>query len=189
MSASLLLVGVTSFMFHATLRQTFQLSDDVSMLLLAAALLQALYCNGQPAARARLTTGAIYACVCAMSAVYVRSGDVRVHACMFAGLLQLVWPRTLYLVYRREGSDPARALQLRRFRRAVGTLVFALGVWYVDLEWCAKLRRLRGAIGLPWAWLLELHGWWHVLTAAGAATYIDLVRDCVGRTSLRRGDE
>jgi dihydroceramidase len=28
---------------------------------------------------------------------------------------------------------------------------------------------------MPWSFLLELHGWWHILTAAGAYTFMAMV--------------
>lgn len=55
--------------------------------------------------------------------------------------------------------------------------MFAFLVWNVDLERCAELRDLKARAGVPWAWLLELHGWWHVLTAVGAFEYVALVRE------------
>jgi dihydroceramidase len=62
---------------------------------------------------------------------------------------------------------------------SVAYLALAFLVWNIDLEMCQELRKVREALGLPWAWLLELHGWWHILTAAGAAVYMELIRDLI----------
>ena len=32
-------------------------------------------------------------------------------------------------------------------------------LWLADIFLCAQLREVRRSIGLPWAWILELHGW------------------------------
>lgn len=40
-----------------------------------------------------------------------------------------------------------------------------------------ELRRVKGRIGLPWAWLFELHGWWHVLTAISANQFMEIVTE------------
>ncbi len=144
----------------------------------------------------RLVTGALVLGASAASAAYVRSGDLLMHECIFGASLALIWPRTLYLVYRDGGGGGGggegsaaeaemeklrrlrrRRRRLRRFWRAVALLVAGYAAWNADLEMCARLRALRGRLGLPWAWLLELHGWWHVLTALGASEYIRLVRD------------
>jgi hypothetical protein len=33
-------------------------------------------------------------------------------------------------------------------------------LWNIDNQFCNNLRSIRDSIGLPWAWLLELHGWY-----------------------------
>lgn len=181
MSASLVLVGVCSFIFHASLRQNMQFGDDLSMLFLAGSLIQRLYCAGQQASTRRLITVTVYAAVCLMSAYYVQSGNIVVHTSMFALMLTVVWPRTLYLINRRQARSPQEKEQdksrLRwQFRKAAAYLALGFLVWNIDLEACRMLRNLRNAIGLPWAWALELHGWWHFFTALGAAVYMDLIR-------------
>lgn len=47
---------------------------------------------------------------------------------------------------------------------AYGLLIFlgGFGVWTLDNIHCAKLRRWRRVVGLPWGILLEGHGWWSV---------------------------
>jgi dihydroceramidase len=182
MSASLVLVGVCSFIFHASLRQTMQFGDDLSMLFLAGSLIQRLYCAGQQASTRRLITVTVYATVCLMSAYYVQSGNLVIHTSMFAVMLTFVWPRTLYLISRRQAQSPQENAQEKarlrwNFKKAVAYLALGFLVWNIDLEACQLLRNLRNAIGMPWAWALELHGWWHFFTALGAAVYMDLIRE------------
>jgi dihydroceramidase len=172
MSLSLFLVGLCSLLYHATLRQTVQFSDDLSMLFLAASLTQRLYCHGQTAYTVRLTTVLIYSGTAAMSAIYVRSGNMLLHT------------RTLYLIRFQTGVTEQNRKRWGRFGLAVGYLVLGFVLWNIDLVYCQQLRDLRVRIGLPWAWLLELHGWWHVLTALGAATYMELIRDLCPFTQL-----
>lgn len=182
MSASLALVGVCSFVFHATLRQTMQFGDDLSMLFLAGSLIQRLYCAGQQASTRGLVTGTVYAAVFLMSAYYVQSGNIVVHTSMFAVMLTFVWPRTIYLINRIQAQSSQQEKKKKKqlyseFRKAVACLALGFLVWNIDLEACQMLRNLRNAMGAPWAWALELHGWWHFLTALGAAVYMDLIRD------------
>jgi dihydroceramidase len=178
MSTSLLVVGVCSFLFHATLRHGPQFSDDISMLFLAGALLQRLCVGGRQApAKARTITAAIYACVGTMSAFYVASGNLLVHLAMFVGMLLLIGLRTAYLITREEVSAVDRGKYWRTFGRVCASLALGFVLWNIDLKWCHELRSVRSAIGLPWAWLLELHGWWHVLTAVGGALHMNLARE------------
>jgi len=68
-------------------------------------------------------------------------------------------------------------------KRRVGTLTnfgascaaFGYLLWNIDTHFCAPLLSLRRRVGLPFGILLELHGWWHILTAIGAYTFMALV--------------
>jgi dihydroceramidase len=39
------------------------------------------------------------------------------------------------------------------------------------------LRAFRQRIGVPWAFLFEFHGWWHILTAVGASQFMNVLRE------------
>ena len=140
MSASLVIVGIASFLFHATLRLPAQFSDDISMLFLAGALLRTLYCAKQSPAHFTLITTSIYATVSVMSALYIQSGNLLVHVAMFVGMLMLIWPRTLYLIAHRQDNQGMLA---RKFGMAVAYLALAFLVWNIDLRMCEELRSLR----------------------------------------------
>ncbi|KAF1990146.1 alkaline phytoceramidase [Aulographum hederae CBS 113979] len=189
MSTSLILVGLTSFIFHATLRQTLQYFDDLSMFLLAGSLLQPLYCMNQSAHLRLLVSAVITVAISTMAAIYVRSGDIRIHMYAFAFMLHLIWPRTLYLIHSKSlnRTEGEKKVLMRRFYTAVGSLVLAYAIWNVDLEKCAELRAFRERLGVPLQWLFELHGWWHVGTAVGASEYIRLIRALGEREERGKG--
>lgn len=169
MSLSLFLVGVGSFVFHATLRQFLQYCDDLSMFALAASLIERLYSINQDSSTRRLVSILTWSSTVAVSIFYVVNGNLLVHTYSFAAMLTFIWPRTLYLMK----TNGQRII----WARAVVLLVIAFVLWNIDLRKCFELRKMRNQIGLPWAFLLELHGWWHILTAVGASEYIKLVRD------------
>lgn len=79
----------------------------------------------------------------------------------------------------KDGSkvDMDRSALTYRLARAGVLLGVAFILWNIDLEMCSDLRALRSHVGLPWNWLLELHGWWHFLTAAAAFEFMKLARD------------
>lgn len=176
LSVALFLIGVASAGYHATLRQGPQFLDDMSMLLLGACLLHTLYAHGQTPAVAFLITAAVALGTGCMAILYIRSANILVHLLTFTAMVHLIWPRTMYLIYAGSRPAPEKAKMVRRFWKAAALLVGAFVVWNVDLERCLELRAIRQKLGLPWAWALELHGWWHILTALGAAEYILLVR-------------
>lgn len=159
------------------MRQETQLLDDLSMLILAGALVQPLYVHRQsPLVRVGIVA-ALWLGIGAMSVVYVRSGDIFVHVMTFTALLTLVWPRTLFLLYRTGlYTKEEKEKLMGRFWTSVASLIFGFTLWHIDLEFCAELRAARRAVGLPAAWFLELHGLWHIFTAIGASLYVRLIR-------------
>lgn len=73
--------------------------------------------------------------------------------------------------------------------QSIGLLLFAYLIWNIDLEYCAEIRALRQRVGVPFAWLLELHGWWHVLTAIGAARFMNVAREVQAEANREEKNE
>lgn len=177
MSVSLVVLGINSFIFHATLRHTTQYCDEISMFLLGSALIQGVFTINQSPRVRNIMTAAILGIMTVLSAIYIQTGNILHHVWSFNAMMGLVGLRTMFLIFTggRPREEKARLLGL--FGKAVAVLVVAYTLWQIDLEKCIELRWIREALGLPWAWLLELHGWWHVLTALGASRYIRLIRE------------
>ncbi|KAK7953398.1 alkaline ceramidase family protein [Apiospora saccharicola] len=159
MSVSLLVLGICSFLFHASLRHTLQYADELGMLGLAWALLQGiLTVRGRSSSNDRLVNMTLNIVFPLFAAFYVWTGKIIYHAVAFFLMMVLI-------VIRNRG------------RISLALLVLAYVLWNIDLEFCAELRLLRERVGLPWAWLLELHGWWHIMTAMSASQFMDTVRE------------
>lgn len=54
----------------------------------------------------------------------------------------------------------------------LGIFIGGIVVWHWDNEHCSRLIQWRREIGLPWGFLLEGHGWWHLMTGIGAYYFI-----------------
>lgn len=177
MALSLMSVGIASGIYHGTLRQTTQYLDDLSMFLLAGALLHPLYAAYQTPAVRVLVGVVLVAAIGGMSVIYVRSGNILIHTYTFIALLTFVWPRALYLIHRTGSrSEAERRALMRSFWKAFWAVGIGYALWHVDLELCWQLRGLREKMPMPLGWLLEMHGWWHFLTAMGASHFIRLIR-------------
>ncbi|GJC80866.1 alkaline ceramidase family protein [Colletotrichum tofieldiae] len=177
-SVGLLMVGIFSGVFHGTMHQETQLLDDLSMLVLAGSLVQPLYVFRQSRAVGNVIAATLWLGIGTMAAIYVRSGDIFIHVMTFTALLTFVWPRTLFIVYgtgRWSKEDQKRLMW--QFAKSCAILILGFTLWHIDLEYCAELRAARKNLGLPLAWLLELHGWWHIFTALGASWYMRLIRE------------
>lgn len=179
MSISLLVLGVASFLFHASLRQTLQFADGLSMLGLAWSLLQATLTARQSPARTRFITIGLAVIFPLFSAFYVWSGKIIYHTIAFAIMTVLIALRGHYLFHWMKPGFPEakRRTWSARTWQSVFACLFGFVLWNIDLEYCAELRSFRERAGLPWAWLFELHGWWHVLTAISASRFMDVVRE------------
>ncbi|RFU25931.1 hypothetical protein B7463_g10397, partial [Scytalidium lignicola] len=179
MSISLLVLGISSFLFHASLRQALQFADELAMLSLSWSLLQGIL-TGRRSSAYDWFINIILAVVFPLFAVfYVWTGKIIYHATAFAVIMVLITVRGHYLFYWRVPRFPEdKCYGWRvRGRKALVFFLVAYALWNIDLEYCAELRRLRERVGLPWAWLFELHGWWHVLTAISASRFMDIVRE------------
>jgi dihydroceramidase len=76
-----------------------------------------------------------------------------------------------------QDHDNARDVQILKemwILVGFGLAVFlgGFGIWGVDNIYCSTLRRWRRQVGMPWGFVLEGHGWWHLMTGIGAYCYI-----------------
>ncbi|KAK3181495.1 alkaline ceramidase ydc1 [Lecanicillium sp. MT-2017a] len=179
MSVSLLVLGICSFLFHASLRQTLEFADEFSMLGLSWSLLQATLTIRQSRSKVREITIDLAFCFVSFAIFYVRSPKIIFQVIAFIVSLLIVILRTQYLDHFAEPALPKEKSSDWNARtwRAIIICVFGYFLWNIDLEFCALLREMRQSAGLPWAWALEFHGWWHVLTAIGASQFMDVARE------------
>jgi dihydroceramidase len=179
MSVALLVLGIGSFLFHATLRQTLEFADEFSMLGLTWSMLHAALTSHQPPARARLITAGLAVVYLGFSGFYLWSAKIIYQVAAFELGLAGVIVRSVYVLHwKKPGFAEGQKREWRvRKLKALGVSLLGYLLWNVDLEYCAELRALKAQVGLPWAWLLEFHGWWHILTAVGAALSMQVARE------------
>jgi dihydroceramidase len=179
---ALFFVGVTSFVFHLTLKYETQMCDDLSMFWVCAAIIYELYTfDRSPSVRA--TFGIVLTAVLGyISAVHYQLNQLWLHNWTFIALVTAIWPRVLYLIGRKlKGLERRNTHKTFRF----GGISFLLGfvLWLIDGAACKWLRESRATIGFPWEFVLELHGWWHILTSIGAGNAIRVTKRLTQQTS------
>ncbi|KAI0425564.1 ceramidase [Xylaria sp. FL1042] len=179
MSVSLFVLGIASFLFHASLRQNLQFGDELAMLGLVWSILQGLLTIRRSSVYDRFVNISLATIFPVFAVFYVWTGKIIYHVTGFAIAIAFIILRGVYLFYWREPGFPESKVAEWRARGRVALVLMGVAyiLWNIDLEFCAQLRRLREDFGLPWAWSLELHGWWHILTAMSAARFMDIVRE------------
>jgi len=134
--------------------------DDNSMLFGAAIMLHRLFTHGFQPLPSLLIYLAINAIVCIVIYAHIALGESTLHQIVFASMMITSAVRTSRLI-----TTTVKDRVLKKQMRVVGTWALGLfllgyGLWNVDNQFCDSLRSVRHTIGLPWAWVFELHGWY-----------------------------
>ncbi|KAF8251487.1 alkaline phytoceramidase, partial [Wilcoxina mikolae CBS 423.85] len=166
-------VGMGSFMFHASLKYSTQMVDELSMLYATATVVYALY-DIDLRGRSLWLGGVLSSAMLTMTFAHHYRGESSLHRLCFGVMIVLVWYKCLSLMKRvTDGRVKGEMTKLWRF----GAFFFFSGymMWLVDMFRCDDLRRMRATTGMPAGFVLELHGWWHILTALGVYDYMVFV--------------
>jgi len=179
MSFSLLVLGIGSFLFHASLRQTMEFADELSMMVLMWAMLRATLQARRSPSMARAISVLLAVVFISFSVFYVWSAKIIYQVIAFnIGIVVLTaWSHWVLYHSTPAFSAAKRSDWNKRKWKGIGYSALGYFLWNIDLEYCAELRALKARVGLPWAWLLELHGWWHILTAVGVSMSMDVSRE------------
>ncbi|KAJ2720023.1 alkaline ceramidase ydc1 [Coemansia sp. Benny D115] len=165
-----MLVGIGSAFFHATLKYTTQLLDELPMLYCCAFALYSLIEVDRKLKYGIKLPLALIAFQTAITLTYLfwlQSPEF--HQVAFAGTAL----GSVFFARRRVREMPRISDHTRR----LFTRLHLLGhvgmwggffVWNLDNIFCHQLRTYRSHVGAPWDAFLQLHGWWHILTAYGS---------------------
>lgn len=176
----ILCVGLGSIVFHATLKYYTQWCDDLSMLIAVALVMHRVY-TATATIRVTAISGIILAVILvAFGVFHCMTDDVAFHNLFFALMIVAVGLRTRQLVQTRIKS-PTLLRQLQRLTM-FGSIIFVTGygIWILDHLSCSALTHWKHAIGMPWSFVLELHGYWHIFTGIGAYVFIAEVEYLTG---------
>ncbi|KAI0931564.1 hypothetical protein AcW1_001064 [Taiwanofungus camphoratus] len=177
------LVGVGSFIFHATLQFEAQLADELPMVYVTSYCCAILFdttrgfslrgSNAIPLAVTVLVFNVLFTW-----SYYINRNPIY-HQVVFATLLFITAARTIFLLRDPEIAklvpDASKVLVARLFTYGAATFAFGFFVWNLDNIFCETVTGWKHGVGWPVAFILEGHSWWHILTASG--TYLMLIGD------------
>ena len=155
--ALLMLVGVGSVAFHATLRFELQMLDELPMLYLILMLTHLLVADDLPARwRPRLAPLLLgYAVLTTYLCAFTRGPSQFWFFQLSFGSLELLCVVRACLLWREAKAGR------RRFLRGMAAYAVAVEAWFLDVRFCGRF------------WNPQLHAVWHVLVSYG---FLELLR-------------
>ncbi|KJA28533.1 hypothetical protein HYPSUDRAFT_177683 [Hypholoma sublateritium FD-334 SS-4] len=169
------LVGLGSFFFHATLLFEAQLADELPMIYVGSMSLFLLFDNkpgfGINNSRSQLLLVLLALFDVLFTWSYMIYRNPVYHQLVFGILVITTVIRVMYILKYTDAAEripPKKKADIANFF-TTGAIMFAVGfgVWNLDNIFCGHLTNWKLSLGWPWAFLLEGHSWWHVLTGLG----------------------
>ncbi|KAK6433756.1 hypothetical protein LTR95_010064 [Oleoguttula sp. CCFEE 5521] len=168
-------VGVCSALFHGLLKYSAQMGDETSMQVATALVVHRAMSCGRGASHARILAAGLASLLVLETAYHAINDEQTVHDLTFVMQIAVVAFKTRSLIKSRV-TTAREKLMLQRLT-VLGAACFGIGylLWQLDFIYCGALNATKRQWGLPWGFLLEFHGWWHVLTAIGAFVFISII--------------
>ncbi|KAK7205674.1 alkaline ceramidase [Myxozyma melibiosi] len=179
------LVGIGSWLFHMTLQYEYQLLDELPMIYATCIPTWAVFSYARSKRETVYLGIYIFVGASTLTAVYLYFKDPTIHQAGYAVLTGMVLFRSLYLIVTKIDDPLVRKDMWKTVIIGICTFLSGYGLWMIDIHFCNSLRSARRSVGMPLGFLLELHGWWHILTGLGVYYYLvflEYLRVClIGR--------
>ncbi|KAJ1920065.1 alkaline ceramidase ydc1 [Mycoemilia scoparia] len=172
------LVGIGSFCFHATLKYTTQLLDELPMLYVATLGSYALIEIRRDIRHGMKLPVILFLINLAVTLAYLWVVNPVFHQIVFASFVIFCFSRSYMLMGKVYDKEVKRQL-IQLLSRSAIMFLTGFCVWNLDNILCHHLRSYRRHAQFPLDGILQLHGWWHVLTGYAchyAFTFITLLR-------------
>ncbi|EJT97010.1 alkaline phytoceramidase [Dacryopinax primogenitus] len=169
--AGVALIGVGSFIFHATLNWYAQVFlDELPMIYVSTLCLYVILMAGKDAWWKRLVAPALVMLALAVTVIYFWYPNPVFHQLSYAFIQFLTTARNYVLL---QTVPPSVRKQCHRILWS-GAITFLLGfaIWNVDNQFCDTLTQYRGHYGDVVGALTQGHAWWHVLTGIGGSRIV-----------------
>ncbi|ODV76713.1 alkaline phytoceramidase [Suhomyces tanzawaensis NRRL Y-17324] len=180
-----LLVGIGSWLFHMTLRYQYQLLDELPMIYATCIPFWSVYSEGRSRHQAAWVGVATATGALVLTAVYLWLQDPTFHQAAY-GLLNAAIIYKAHLLALAHVPDAMARKDLNRCA-VLGIGFFGLGyvLWNMDIHLCSLVRGVRRSWGMPYGFVLEGHGWWHIFTGTGVyfcVIYLEFLRTFLNGT-------
>lgn len=166
-----LLVGIGSWLFHMTLKYEYQLLDELPMIYTTLVMFWGIFEYNTTAKQSIGLGVATVGLGVAITWYYLVNKNPTFHEVAFGLITFATLVRSWWLAFYVEDRKARKDL---RYTGILGATTFLGGfaLWGIDRAACTRLTHTKHWMGLPWGFILELHGWWHVFTGIGVAMFI-----------------
>ncbi|EDK47518.1 hypothetical protein LELG_05699 [Lodderomyces elongisporus NRRL YB-4239] len=169
-----LLVGIGSWLFHMTLQYEYQLLDELPMLYATIVPFWSVYSSFQPKSVSIAIWIGIFLATSLITYIYLYVyTDPALHQTAYAILNGCVIYKSLVLSWKHVNDKKIRKQMDGIAMFGVGIFLFGWFLWNLDIHFCDQVRIIRKGWGIPYGFLLEGHGWWHIFTGTGV--YFSLI--------------
>ncbi|KAM9897872.1 hypothetical protein OXX79_006635 [Metschnikowia pulcherrima] len=167
-----LLVGFGSWLFHMTLRYEYQLLDELPMIYATCIPFWSVFSELKDKRGSFVVGVTTFFAANLLTWVYLSFKDPTIHQTAY-GLMNAAIIVRSYRLTKHHVPDKKSAALLNR-TMVTGVSIFALGyiLWNMDIHLCEYARATRREWGMPYGFVLEGHGWWHLLTGTGVYFYL-----------------
>ncbi|KAK5779744.1 alkaline dihydroceramidase PWA37_000954 [Arxiozyma heterogenica] len=195
------LVGVGSWLFHMTLKYRFQLLDELPMVYATSIPAWSVFCEfnwktwrakTKQASKKRqlLFALTVFSFTTILTYMYLVWHVVLLFQVLYGILTLTVVAISSSFAIFLETKDPLVKKNLYT-TMGMGIITFSLGFifWELDQLFCPLWIHIRrDYLKLPLGVLLELHGWWHLLTGIGVYSYLVFLH-YLRVLNLQQGDQ
>jgi dihydroceramidase len=142
--------------------------DELSMLIATATVLHRVYTFDRTLPITVWSGITLTVALSAFSVWHCITDELVMHSVIFGIMICLVGIKTRSIIAARI-PDPSVRKEVKRLA-TWGAIIFVsgFGIWNVDNFICGFLTDTKRELGMPWSFVLELHGWWHIFTGMGA---------------------
>lgn len=167
-----LLVGVGSWLFHMTLKYHFQLLDELPMIYATCIPFWSVFSEFKNPRDSVIIGLGIFMAANFLTLVYLYVKDPTLHQASYGFLNFLIILKSFKLSRTYVDDRNSRKNLDAVMITGIGLFLFGYFLWNLDIHFCSEIRSLRRRVGIPYGFVLEGHGWWHIFTGLGVYFYL-----------------
>ncbi|RDW91101.1 hypothetical protein BP5796_02266 [Coleophoma crateriformis] len=178
-------VGILSAWYHTTLKNYSQWADDLSMLVATSAVLHQVFTFDKSFAYTVTFGLALTTVMTLFSIWHCIVDETTCHSILFGIMILVILFKTRAIIHANVPDMAVRAQVQAMSAWSTGSFILGFFLWNIDVHCCGALTSLKRSIGMPWSFILEFHGWWHIFTGIGAYTSMALTEHLTSENAAK----